>query len=77
MAYENAYFINGSAYAGKSTMVKMLSEKYDMQLVASGGVSSYEDIVALKNLGIHGAIIGKAYYVGAIDLEVALKEALK
>ena len=28
MKYKNVYFINGTAYAGKSTMVKMLSEKY-------------------------------------------------
>ena len=29
MKFENVYFINGTAYAGKSTMVKLLAEKYD------------------------------------------------
>lgn len=29
MKFDNVYFINGTAYAGKSTMVKLLAEKYD------------------------------------------------
>ena len=40
----------------------------DLQLVASGGVSSMEDITRLADTGLYGAIIGKAYYIGAIDL---------
>ena len=43
----------------------------DLQLVASGGVSSMEDITRLADTGLYGAIIGKAYYVGAIDLKEA------
>jgi phosphoribosylformimino-5-aminoimidazole carboxamide ribotide isomerase len=52
-----------------------LSKKYKIELIASGGVSSLDDIKALKNLSIYGAIIGKAYYTGAIDLKDALKVA--
>ena len=52
-----------------------LSKKYDINLIASGGISTMDDIKALKNLSLHGAIIGKAYYTGAIDLKDALKVA--
>ncbi|MBE6750350.1 MAG: 1-(5-phosphoribosyl)-5-[(5-phosphoribosylamino)methylideneamino]imidazole-4-carboxamide isomerase [Ruminococcaceae bacterium] len=52
-----------------------LSEKFSIDITASGGVSSIEDIKALRNLDLYGAIIGKAYYVGAIDLKEALEAA--
>ena len=42
-----------------------------LQIVASGGVSSMEDVTRLNETGLYGAIIGKAYYVGAIDLKKA------
>ena len=42
-----------------------------LQIVASGGVSSMEDITRLADTGLYGAIIGKAYYIGAIDLKKA------
>ena len=45
-------------------------------MTASGGVSTIEDILALKSMGLYGAIIGKAYYTGAIKLKEAL-EALE
>ena len=44
--------------------------------MASGGVSTLEDIKAVKELDLYGVIIGKAYYIGAIDLKEAL-EAVK
>ena len=40
---------------------------------ASGGVSSISDVVELKNMNMYGAIIGKAYYTGAIDLACAVR----
>jgi len=52
-----------------------LSKKYSMNITASGGVSSINDIVELNKLGIYGAIIGKAYYIGAINLKEALEAA--
>ena len=52
-----------------------LSKALDMQITASGGVSSIEDVRALRALGLYGAIIGKAYYTGAIDLREALEAA--
>ena len=56
-------------------LYKELSEKFDMNITASGGDSSIEDIKALRNLGLYGAIIGKAYYIGAINLCDALEAA--
>ena len=56
-------------------MYKALSEKYSLNIIASGGVSTISDVVALKNMGMHGAIIGKAYYTGAIDLHKAIEVA--
>ena len=53
-------------------MYRELSEKYSVDIVASGGVSSISDVEALKNMNIYGAIIGKAYYTGAIDLARAV-----
>lgn len=53
----------------------VLSEKLDMNIIASGGVSTLEDVQALAKLRIHGAIIGKAYYTGAIDLAKAIEVA--
>ena len=52
-----------------------LSARLGMQLVASGGVSSLEDVKRLAARGLYGAIIGKAYYTGAIDLKEAIAAA--
>ena len=52
-----------------------LSKKYSMNITASGGVSTINDIVELNKLGLYGAIMGKAYYIGAINLKEALEAA--
>lgn len=51
---------------------KKLVEETKLQIVASGGVSSLDDLKALEQIGVHGAIIGKAIYTGAIQLEEAV-----
>ena len=56
-------------------MYRKLSEALDIDIVASGGVSSIDDITALAGLGIHGAILGKAYYTGAVDLAEAVRRS--
>jgi phosphoribosylformimino-5-aminoimidazole carboxamide ribotide isomerase len=56
-------------------MYRALSKKYAIDIVASGGVSSISDIEALRRMDLYGAIIGKAYYTGAIKLEEALEVA--
>ena len=52
-----------------------LSARLGIQLVASGGVSSIDDVTRLAARGLYGAIIGKAYYTGAIDLKEAIAAA--
>ena len=49
-----------------------LSRRYSLQLIASGGVSSLSDVRALAGMGLYGAIVGKAYYTGAISLREAI-----
>ena len=68
---------DGAMKGANHALYRDLSEKFDMQLVASGGVSSIEDVKRLSELGIYGAIIGKAYYTGAIDLFEAIRLAEK
>ena len=55
-------------------LYRQLSQKFSLDLIASGGVSSQEDLARLKALGLYGAILGKALYTGALDLKTALKE---
>ena len=64
---------DGAMRGTNHEMYRQLSESLDIDIVASGGVSSLEDVRRLAALGIHGAIIGKAYYTGAIDLAEAVK----
>ena len=54
-------------------MYKSLSEKYSVNIIASGGVSDMSDVKKLRDMGLYGAIIGKAYYTGAIDLKEAVE----
>jgi phosphoribosylformimino-5-aminoimidazole carboxamide ribotide isomerase len=55
-------------------LYRQLSQKFSLDLIASGGVSSQEDLTRLKALGLYGAILGKALYTGALDLKAALRE---
>ena len=66
---------DGAMKGTNRALYRELSEKFSIDLIASGGVSSIGDIAALKEMGLHGAIIGKAYYTGAIDLKQALEAA--
>lgn len=50
-----------------------LAARFRMNIIASGGVSSMDDIRSLRDMGLHGAIVGKAYYIGAIDLKEAIE----
>ena len=56
-------------------MYRELSKKYSVDIVASGGVSTIDDIKELKKMELYGAIIGKAYYIGAVDLQEAIEVA--
>lgn len=56
-------------------LYRELSEKYSLDITASGGVASIEDVKRLREMNLYGAIIGKAYYTGAVDLEEAIEVA--
>ena len=66
---------DGAMQGTNRTLYQELSEKFSMQITASGGVSDLEDVRALRALELYGAIIGKAYYTGAIDLKEAIEVA--
>ena len=56
-------------------LYRRLSQAYSMRFVASGGVSTLEDVRALRAMDLYGAILGKALYTGVIDLKQAIEEA--
>ena len=67
---------DGAMKGTNRELYRQLSAKYAIDLIASGGVSTMEDVKALADMKLHGAIIGKAYYIGAIDLKKAVEAAL-
>lgn len=66
---------DGAMKGTNRELYRALSQRYSIDLIASGGVSSLEDVAALREMDLHGAIIGKAYYIGAIDLKEAVEVA--
>lgn len=67
---------DGAMQGTNRQLYKELSERFNVNIIASGGVSSLDDIEALNEMELYGAIIGKAYYTGAIKICDAL-EAVK
>ena len=66
---------DGAMQGANHEMYKLLSERTGLNVIASGGVSSLEDIKRLSQQKLYGAIVGKAYYTGAITIEQAIKVA--
>lgn len=66
---------DGTMRGTNREMYRELSEELGLQITASGGVSSLEDVESLRRMNLYGAIIGKAYYTGDIDLKKALEVA--
>ena len=66
---------DGAMKGANRGLYRDLSAKFGIDLIASGGVSSIEDVTALAAMKLHGAIIGKAYYIGAVDLKEAVEAA--
>ncbi len=63
---------DGAMLGTNRALYGALSARYCVDIIASGGVSSLDDIRALRALNLYGAIIGKAYYTGAVDLKEAI-----
>ena len=66
---------DGAMRGTNRTLYRNLSQRFKMQIIASGGVSTMEDIQALREMNLYGAIVGKAYYTHAIDLKQAIEVA--
>lgn len=64
---------DGAMMGANHELYRTLAERFDLQIVASGGVSSIDDVKKLRARNLYGAIIGKAYYTGAIDLKEAIE----
>ncbi|MBR5447548.1 MAG: 1-(5-phosphoribosyl)-5-((5-phosphoribosylamino)methylideneamino)imidazole-4-carboxamide isomerase, partial [Clostridia bacterium] len=63
---------DGAMQGTNHELYREMSRRFKLDITASGGVSSMEDVEKLVRLGIYGAIIGKAYYTGAINIEEAV-----
>ena len=66
---------DGAMQGTNHDLYKTVSQKFSLQIIASGGVSSLEDVRLLAVKNLHGAIIGKAYYSGSLDLAKAIEVA--
>ena len=66
---------DGAMQGANLSLYETISSRYDLDLIASGGVSDLSDVKRLKDMGVYGAIIGKAYYTGAIDLKTCIEVA--
>lgn len=66
---------DGAMMGTNRELYRELSKRFSLQIIASGGVSSIEDVRALAGMQLYGAIIGKAYYTGAISLGEAVEVA--
>jgi phosphoribosylformimino-5-aminoimidazole carboxamide ribotide isomerase len=66
---------DGAMMGTNHELYRELSQRFGIDLIASGGVSSMDDVKRLTKLGIYGAIIGKAYYTGAISIKEAIEVA--
>ena len=66
---------DGAMQGTNRALYQKLSGEFALDIVASGGVSSLDDVRALAAMRLYGAIIGKAYYTGAIDLKKAIEAA--
>ena len=66
---------DGAMQGTNRQLYRDLSAEFSIDIIASGGVSNIDDIRQLREMNLHGAIIGKAYYTGAIRLKEAIEVA--
>ena len=66
---------DGAMRGANAELYERLQREFGLDLIASGGVSSMEDVARLRVLGLYGAIIGRAYYTGDINLAEAIAAA--
>lgn len=66
---------DGAMKGTNHALYETLMREVNLQIIASGGVSTMKDVERLRKQNLYGAIIGKAYYTGAIDLRRAVEVA--
>ena len=66
---------DGAMRGTNRLLYRDLSAQLSLNIVASGGVSTIDDVRSLREMGLYGAIIGKAYYTKAISLSEAIEVA--
>ncbi|MCD7748249.1 MAG: 1-(5-phosphoribosyl)-5-[(5-phosphoribosylamino)methylideneamino]imidazole-4-carboxamide isomerase [Firmicutes bacterium] len=66
---------DGALSGVSAELYSELTQKLHIKIIASGGVSSLENVILLKKAGVFGAIVGRALYTGAVDLASALRAA--
>ncbi len=66
---------DGAMQGTNLALYRDLAAKFNLNITASGGVSTLSDVKRLAGMGLYGAIIGKAYYTGALNLKEAIEAA--
>ena len=66
---------DGAMRGANTGLYKALHDRFQLDVIASGGVTTLEDVKALRETGAAGVIIGRALYDGAIDLADAIEAA--
>ena len=66
---------DGAMKGTNLSLYRELSCEFSVRIIASGGVSSLADVTALREMDLYGAIVGKAYYTGALNLKEAIEVA--
>ena len=66
---------DGAMKGTNISLYENLNAKFNMNIIASGGVSSLDDVKNLAKLNLYGAIIGKAYYTGAVKIKEVIEAA--
>jgi len=64
---------DGAMQGTNLEVYKILKEQISLNIIASGGISSIDDVKGLLQIGVEGAILGKALYIGALDLKEVLR----
>ena len=68
---------DGAMQGTNTELYEKLTRSFSMDIIASGGVSTIDDLVRLSETGVHGAILGKSIYTGSIDLKTAIQTIKK
>lgn len=66
---------DGAMKGTNVALFKDINEKFDLDVIASGGITTLDDVRALRDAGLYAATIGRALYAGKVDLKTAIEAA--